>query len=775
MTPQSDPHSASTVEMMRHLRQALRSESASRSRQGGGAKNPLVTFLVGAGFSVSAGLPTTAHLVRCLREFSHVANPTWAEILDATLETDDELPCDVTEYSRLMAEVLSLPAARRDFISACVRWGTGRQAPISEESILLGAMLRASTYGGVPLTERIRLGAADTPPLAPRFARHVFTTNFDEVLPLAFHLSGHAVEVIDEGSLRRVEMGASYPTVVYLHGRHLHYDMKNTAEELRAARRSSSLAEEPVEQFRRVLRSTGLVIIGYSGGEDRVVDAIEDAIGDASSLPYGLWWASYPSAAALSPRARGIVASSERARFLEPGMDAERLMRSLTHEIGIQEASVLNRWLEDLARLRTSISAIMIRSPVRLRRFHSEVQEALSAGDDAAMKGLLRRWDGLSARVDELEDRSLAGDILASMNFAHFFYGNPADAIDTATRALAAFEAIGDPAACADQQEALALAFLSGDRLEEARAHATAAVRMHGALNDVSGLAYAHTLLSTVLVEAGQTKEAQRELDEAMGLYESLGDQAGIASVSHDLGLRHKEAGRQEDAKTHLQRAFEIARDLGDAADIGDYGHDLAALLAETEDYERAEEVYQLALAACEQGGNWAAAATLRTAFSDVFIATEQLASAEVLLKQALRTGRQHDDREIIRYAAGSLGIVYLGMGRIEDAERLLSEAAASRNQDDCDALDVESLATARALLGKSAEALSGFRDAERLYASGEDWEAAAHAASCLAGLLDDLGQHGQATAAMGRARGYSLRARGFNAARKPRARRRRK
>lgn len=715
-----------------------------------------MTFLVGAGFSVTAGLPTTAHLVRCLRSFSKRADGTWAAILDETLEQDDGLPSDVAEYSRLMAEVLSLPVARRDFISACVRWAASRQAPVSEESILLAAMLCGGTYGGVPLTTSIRLGMDEVAPLATCFARHVFTTNFDEVLPLAFHLTGRPVETVDEGSLRIAQPSTPFPTVVYLHGRHLHYDMRNTATELTEARRHASGGEEPLAQFRKMLRSTGLVVIGYSGGEDRVVDTIEDALGDANSLPYGLWWASYPSIDALSARARSIVVSSDRARFLEPGRDAERIMRALAHETGIQEASVLSGWLEDVGKVRTSLNIIMARAPIRLRKFHAEVQEALSTADEAAIRRLRRRWRGLAASVDELEDRSLAGDILASMNFVHFFYGDPIDAVETATRALAAYEAVGDLSACADQHEALVLALLHEEKLEEARRHAEAAIRMYGEVEDTRGLAHSHSLLSTVLAESGQLGDALCELEKAMSLHEAQGDQAEIASAHHDLGMLLQEMNELTESGAHLQRAFDLARGLGDDSDIGNYGSTLGALLAEGTRFEDAEMAYRQAVSAFDRGGFWAAAATARTALSDVYISMDRLDEAETILKQALRSGRQHGDRTIVRYSAGSLGAVYLGLDRFEDAEVAFCEATANRNPEAFDAFDVENLAVARAVLGKQAQAQDGFTDAEDLYVRGEHWVDAAHAASCLAGLLQRKEQHALAKAAMARSRRYS-------------------
>jgi hypothetical protein len=53
---------ASVPEMVGHLRQARDSLCAARKCEARDVHGPLITVLVGAGFSVSAGLPSTAHL-----------------------------------------------------------------------------------------------------------------------------------------------------------------------------------------------------------------------------------------------------------------------------------------------------------------------------------------------------------------------------------------------------------------------------------------------------------------------------------------------------------------------------------------------------------------------------------------------------------------------------------------------------------------------------------------------------------------------------------------
>jgi hypothetical protein len=66
------------------------------------------------------------------------------------------------------------------------------------EAILLANLLMAGTGRTVALHPR-RQGRQW---MSRAFARHVFTTNFDEVLPNTFHLGNQPIEIIDTSGVR---------------------------------------------------------------------------------------------------------------------------------------------------------------------------------------------------------------------------------------------------------------------------------------------------------------------------------------------------------------------------------------------------------------------------------------------------------------------------------------------------------------------------------------------------------------------------------------------
>ena len=752
------PKTTGVVQMVGTLRLARSSVAAARRCSARDVPGPFMSLLVGAGCSISAGMPSTPHLVRALQYFRRHPEEPWHLLFDKTVDATSEDP--VEDYPGLVEKVLALPAARQGFITSAVRWASQRRAPVSEESVLLSAILCASTLGDVPLTDRIRLGLIDEAPMARCLSRHVFTTNFDDVLPLAFHLAGRPVEVLDAGMFRHAERDASYPTIVYLHGRHLHYDLRNTRGELADMGRPQAAFEDPRLQFRRLLKSTGLLIVGYSGGNDGVMDQIESALGDADSLPFGLWWSPYPCKEALTERARIAIESSDKAHYLEPGRDAEHLLRALAHEVGIQEAVVLSDWLQETKHIGEAVEAISRRTPVRLLRFLADVQKTLAEGEEESIQRLLKRWPAASADFATVdEDPSLVGDAYSAMDFVHFLYGNHADGVETASRALAAYQQAGDLAACAVEEHALGLALPAVGDLQGSEEHLRKSIELFTQLHDDKGVGMALGTLSAVLSEMGRWDEAFACLQEKLAIHERLGDKGGVASSLGELGELHKKVGDIEEAERLLREALGTARETGEPSEIGELSRNLADLLMEQERWSDADAAYLESIEAYDSSGMWAAAAGSRIAYSEVLMATKRLFDAEQVLTNALQAGRRHARKETVHFSAVKLGIVLAALDRPTEATPLLMEGVASRDPNDTDAFDIFSLAVGYKAADKLDLAVRELHHAERMYVEGERWSDAAEVATTLADWLVRMGRVTEAAPAEERAAQYTRRA----------------
>ncbi|MDB4539246.1 tetratricopeptide repeat protein [Saprospiraceae bacterium] len=376
-------------------------------------KGPLFSILIGSGFSVTAGLSTVGHFILSLEQFKKDRNQNWNDVFDLTkpLSISDRkltAPQLTDYYFSLIEDVLPLPQARHDFITAAIQWASSRKVQINIESILLAAVLISSTGGSIPLDKR----KAKRHWMAKAFSRHVFTTNFDEVMPTTFYLGNSPVDILDNDKNSSISVAAEYPTVVYLHGRHLHYKIRNTKFELHRTR-DKHLEPDLFQGFRNVLRSTGLIVIGYAGAEDKVTQIINEAVADPESLPYGLWWSVYQNVEkSVHPNVKEMVSHNNRCYFLEKGKDAEQLMRLLVRGVGINDGEVIGIWKNRLGIIGNEVNRFIERATFDFHKFNVGLIQSLIFMDDQMMAKAVSEWKELSEHLYEHEDQNHIVDIL---------------------------------------------------------------------------------------------------------------------------------------------------------------------------------------------------------------------------------------------------------------------------------------------------------------------------------------------------------------------------
>ena len=121
----------------------------------------------------------------------------------------------------------------------------------------------------------------------------IWTTNFDKLLERATlqdALRSHLLDGIHAVGLERPEKAADnlrderWPILVKLHGDYLFRKLKNTDAELQA--QDSTLRELLTDHCRR----RGLAVVGYSGRDTSVMDALRDALNSTQPFPHGLFW-----------------------------------------------------------------------------------------------------------------------------------------------------------------------------------------------------------------------------------------------------------------------------------------------------------------------------------------------------------------------------------------------------------------------------------------------------------------------------------------------------
>ena len=241
-----------------------------------GLRAPNLMWLLGAGASAAAGIPTAWDMVWEFKQrlfvhqrkvtpksVSDLSNPAVRAQLQGHIDSAGNLPGlnSIEEYAALFEAVYPAEADRRAYIAA----KTSGARP-SYGHLVLAALMKAG---------RTKL---------------IWTTNFDHLVADAcakvFDTTGALTSVGLEGTDIAAQLIGEerWPIEVKLHGDFRSRRLKNTANEL----------QEQDVRFRQSLvdccRRFGLIAVGYSGRDESVMSALEEALKQPGAFPAGFFW-----------------------------------------------------------------------------------------------------------------------------------------------------------------------------------------------------------------------------------------------------------------------------------------------------------------------------------------------------------------------------------------------------------------------------------------------------------------------------------------------------
>ena len=233
-------------------------------------------WFLGAGVSVSAGIPTAEQMIWQFKQQLYVAqrkaeresiadltNPAIRALLNSHIEGSDNMPKSGSpaEYAALFEATYPSEKDRATFI----------------QGMIDGAR---PVYGHLSLATLLKAGHSHL----------VWTTNFDHLLEDACAkvfdtTSALSAVALDAPALaQELISGQKWPIEIKLHGDFRSRNLKNTADELR--QQDASLRRQLVDACRRF----GLVVAGYSGRDDSIMDSLENALEEGGAFPSGLFW-----------------------------------------------------------------------------------------------------------------------------------------------------------------------------------------------------------------------------------------------------------------------------------------------------------------------------------------------------------------------------------------------------------------------------------------------------------------------------------------------------
>lgn len=235
-----------------------------------------IMWFLGAGASASAGIPTAWNMIWDFKRTFYCSEQripkTFVENLNdervrlrIQSYLDDRGDCpplnSPEEYSFYFERVYPSAGDRQHYIDQLIRKGT-------------------PSYGHVVLASLLRVGRSKV----------VWTTNFDRVLEDALHPLLESSGDLVVADLNRPDLGTEalrkhrYPLYVKLHGDFQSKKLKNTTEELQS---------QDATHRRNLVRACGewgLAVVGFSGRDASIMDALEEGIEGGRGYPDGLYW-----------------------------------------------------------------------------------------------------------------------------------------------------------------------------------------------------------------------------------------------------------------------------------------------------------------------------------------------------------------------------------------------------------------------------------------------------------------------------------------------------
>lgn len=233
-------------------------------------------WLLGAGASASAGIPTAWDMIWRFKQqlfiaqrkvspnsVADLANPAVRNQIDAHIAASGQFPVAGApeEYAALFEATYPIERDRSTFIEAAIS----------------GAK---PSYGHLALAALLKAGHAHL----------VWTTNFDHLLADACARTYETTGALTTVALDSPELagqrisGQHWPIEIKLHGDFRSRRLKNTSDELR--HQDAELRRQLADTCQRY----GMIIAGYSGRDDSVMDALEQAVVNGTAFPGGLFW-----------------------------------------------------------------------------------------------------------------------------------------------------------------------------------------------------------------------------------------------------------------------------------------------------------------------------------------------------------------------------------------------------------------------------------------------------------------------------------------------------
>jgi NAD-dependent SIR2 family protein deacetylase len=216
---------------------------------------PNFALLLGAGCSCSSGVKSAKDMIIELR-YKLYENLKIEKGYEEWLKENDWYN-DEKEYQILFEKVYDERAQRRIYVEECI----GSATP---------------SWGYIYLANLI----------GNNYFNVIFTTNFDDLINEAcFMYAGYKpIICAHDSSISDVRVTSARSKIIKLHGDFLYDNIKNTLKE------TETLETNTKEKLIQFGREYGLIVIGYGGNDDSIMDILNMMIKSKDFFPHGVYW-----------------------------------------------------------------------------------------------------------------------------------------------------------------------------------------------------------------------------------------------------------------------------------------------------------------------------------------------------------------------------------------------------------------------------------------------------------------------------------------------------
>ena len=232
-----------------------------------------IDFFLGAGASINSGIPSGGalvwyfkRLIYCnenrvsVEKYKDLYLPSTRDMLQDYFDKKGTYPPqnDPKEYSYYFQECYPIAIARQRFIDEQVAY-------------------KNPSLGYLCLAELI----------SKNKIKNIWTTNFDSLVETATNIIDPQKDMLVCSSANSTSIpnfNPQHPCICKLHGDFRYDTLQNTDEELQA------LEKAIYEYWKQSMMGRGLVVVGYSGNDNSIMNFIEENIDDPAFLSKGLYW-----------------------------------------------------------------------------------------------------------------------------------------------------------------------------------------------------------------------------------------------------------------------------------------------------------------------------------------------------------------------------------------------------------------------------------------------------------------------------------------------------